>query len=110
MDAGQRVPGPAWFAHRAVWLRQRSTTEGLGVWFPEAARYTVSTATELVEQHRGRARVHSIVPIEPAKRSVRAIHLVDTIIHDNDRVAIVNSIFGHVGGSLAAELGGQCCS
>ena len=71
-------------------------TEGLGVGFPKAALYTVSAAAELVEHHPGRARVHSVVPIEPPHRVESAIHVVDTIVHDNDRVAILNSIFGHV--------------
>jgi len=49
----------------------------------------------LVEHHRRRAGVHGVVPIEPAKRSERAIYAVDIIIHDHDRVAIHYPIFGH---------------
>ncbi len=56
---------------------------------------TPSTAAELVEHHPGRARVHGIVPIEPAKRIERAIHVVNTIILNNDWVAILYLIFGH---------------
>ena len=37
--------------------------------------------------------MHSIVSIPPVKRSMLAIHVVDTIIHDNDRVAILNRDF-----------------
>jgi hypothetical protein len=82
--------------------RRRSNTEGLGVGFPKAALYTVSAAAELVEHHPGRARVHSVVPIESPHRVESAIHVVDTIIHDNNRVAILNSIFGH--GLISAAL------
>ena len=34
--------------------------------------------------------MHAVVPIEPAKRIASAIHVVDTIIHDHDRVAILD--------------------
>jgi hypothetical protein len=67
----------------------------LGVRFPKAKLNTPSTPPELVERHRGRARVHGVVPIEPAKRSERAIHVVDTIIRNHDRLAIHYPIFGH---------------
>jgi hypothetical protein len=56
---------------------------------------TVSTATELVEHHRDRPRVHVVVPIEPAKRIERAIHVVDAIILNLDGGAVLNPIFGH---------------
>ena len=39
--------------------------------------------------------MHGVVPIEPTKRSERAIHVVDTIILNHDRVAILDPIFGH---------------
>src|SRR5450759_1062599 len=57
----------------------------LGVRFPKAALYTVSTAAELVEYHPGRAGVHGVVPKEPADRIVRTIHVVDAIILNLDR-------------------------
>ena len=71
------------------------TPKGLGVRFPKAELYTVSTAAELVERHPDGACVHAIVPVEPAKRIASAIHVVDTIIRNHNRVAILNFIFGH---------------
>jgi hypothetical protein len=79
-----------------------SYTEGLGVWFPKAELNAVSTATELVEHHPDRAGVHAVVSVKPAKRIASAINVVDKIIYDNDRVAILNSIFGH--GLISAAL------
>src|SRR5712671_4383103 len=55
----------------------------------------VGTATELVEHHRDRVRVHVVVPVEAAKRIERAIYVVDKIIRNLDWVALINSIFGH---------------
>ncbi len=52
----------------------------------------MGTATELVEHHLDRARMHGAVPIEPADRIERAIHVVDTIILNLDRVAVRYSI------------------
>jgi hypothetical protein len=49
----------------------------LGVRFPKAKLNTLSTAAELVEHHPGRARVHGVVPVEPADRIERAILVVD---------------------------------
>src|ERR1039458_7298441 len=79
---------------RLILLSRRRAHRPLGVRFPKAALYTVSTAAELVEHHPGRARVHGIVPVKPAHRIGSAIHVVDIIIHD-DRVAILDPIFGH---------------
>jgi hypothetical protein len=56
----------------------------LGVRFPKAKLNTLSTAAELVEHHSGRARVHGVVPIEPADRRKRAILVVDTNILNLD--------------------------
>ena len=60
-------------------LDGRTVMSALGVRFPEAKPHTVSTAPELVEHHPDGARVHAVVPIEPAKRIERAIHIVDFI-------------------------------
>ena len=59
----------------------------LDVRFPKAKLDTPSTAAELVEYHRGRASVHRVVPIEPAERIERAIHVVDTTTLNHDRGA-----------------------
>jgi hypothetical protein len=87
-----------WLMLRFILGRKRNggpKSRRLSVRFPKAALYTVSTAAELIEHHRGRTRVHAVVPIEPSEGTDSAIDVVDTIIHDNDRVAIINSIFGH---------------
>src|ERR1700704_5337013 len=73
----------------------RCHSSSLGVRFPKSELNTVSTATKLVEHHRNRARVHVVVPIVPAKRIERSIHVVDTTIVNLDGVAILNPIFGH---------------
>lgn len=67
----------------------------LSVRSPKAKFNTPSTAAVLVEHHRGRARVHGVVPIEPAHRIESAIHFVDTNITDHDRGVILGPIFGH---------------
>jgi hypothetical protein len=72
---------------------KQSNTEGLGVWFPKAKLNAPSTAAELVEHHPGRARVHVVVPIEPAHRIGTAIHVVDKIITDHDRGVILGPIY-----------------
>jgi hypothetical protein len=74
-------------AHREV--------AGLGVWFPEAKFNTLRAAAELVEHHARRARVHGVVPKEPAHRIMCAILVVDTNIINPDLVLIVAPIFGH---------------
>jgi hypothetical protein len=58
--------------------------------------HAVSTAAELVEHHPGRAGVHAVVSVEAAKRIESAIHDVDTIVLNLDRIAILDLIFGHV--------------
>jgi hypothetical protein len=73
----------------------------LGVRFPKAKLNTLSTAAELVEHHPGCARVHGVVPIEPADRIERAILVVDTFILALDPVVIPDPIFGH--GPIAAH-------
>jgi hypothetical protein len=40
--------------------------------------------------------VHAVVPIKSTKRIASAIHVVDTIVLNLDRVAILDPIFGHV--------------
>jgi len=66
----------------------------LGVWFPPSKLNTLSAAPELVEHHPGRARVHRVVPKEPAYGIGRAIYVVDKIINPN-LIAILGPIFGH---------------
>ena len=66
----------------------------LGVWFPPTKLNTLGTPPELVEHHPGRARVHRVVPKEPAHGIERAVYVVDTIINP-DLVAILDPIFGH---------------
>jgi hypothetical protein len=67
----------------------------LGVRFPKAKPNTPSTAAELVEHHPGRARVHGVVPVEPADRIERSILVVDTIIINLDPVLILDPISGN---------------
>ena len=96
MDAGQRMADQQPRVLRIDGVTApTSNTRRLDVGSPKAKFNTANTAAELVEHHRGRARVHSVVPIEPAKRIERAIPAVDTIIRDHDRVVIVYPVFGH---------------
>jgi hypothetical protein len=69
-------------------------SRALSVRFPPTKLNTLSATLELVEHHRGRARVHRVVPIIPAYGIERAIYVVDTIINP-DLIAILDSIFGH---------------
>jgi len=82
---------------RSVGLKQKHLTlmVSLGVRFPKTKFNTVSTATELVERHPGRSRVHAVVPIEPAKRIASAIHVVDTIVLNLHRLVVPDPISGH---------------
>jgi hypothetical protein len=61
----------------------------LGVWFPKAKLDALCAAAELVEHHPGRARMHGVVPKEPADRIECAILVVDTNIINPDPVLIL---------------------
>ena len=92
-----------------AWSERREVKSGVGgdnrspnsqrysalcVRFPPTKLNTHSAAPEFVEHHPGRARVHRVVPKEPAYGIERAIHVVDTIINPN-LIAILGPIFGH---------------
>jgi hypothetical protein len=66
----------------------------LCVRFPKAKPDTLRTAAELVEHHRGRARVHRVVPVKSAYGIERTIYVVDTIINPH-LIAILDPIFCH---------------
>jgi hypothetical protein len=68
---------------------------GLGVRIPISELNTVSTATELIEHHRYRARVHVVVPIEPTKWIEHAIRFVDTTILDLGGIPVIYHSLGH---------------
>jgi hypothetical protein len=73
--------------------RRQSNAEGLGIGLPKTEFNTLSAATEFVEQHLGRTRMHCVVPIESPKRIEYAIYVVDAFIINLDRVAIVDRNF-----------------
>lgn len=59
-----------------------------GVW-------TSRKVADFMADQLGLARVHGHVPIEPANGIEHAIHVVDTITLNHDRVAILDLIIGH---------------
>jgi hypothetical protein len=86
--------------------------EGLGVRLPISELNTISTATELIEHRRYRARVHVVVPMEPTKWIEHAIGFVDTTILDLGGIPVIArsrhplglAIFLSIFGVVAADL------
>jgi hypothetical protein len=74
-------------------LLNRTEDQASGFQKPSFTQYA---AAEIIEQHSGCAGVHGVVPIEANHRIGRAINIVDTIIHKNDRVAILSSIWRRI--------------
>ena len=66
----------------------------LSVWFPPTKFHAPGTAPEVIEHHRGGARMHRIMSKKSTYKILPAIYIVDTII-DPDLIAIPGAIFDH---------------